>query len=256
VRGDDHHEPGRRQGALEAIDRESGGCPPGEFRTLQALCRAVVADMGLTGATVTVVPHLDSHVVAAASSPAARKVEELQFDAGEGPTRDAHRAGRPVVAGDLAQFTGRWPGYASVALACGVCAVYSFPLRVGAARLGVLSLYGNRPRQPVKEDLRIAGVYSEIATEVLIDDGGAGTGHHQPPSLGSALGVHESIYQAQGMVMIDLAVSLQEALARMRAHAFAHSQDLRQLATEIIDGKVFETAAPTMHQSTDKEPGK
>lgn len=254
MHGDDYNEPGRRRDALAAIERQSGEFPPGEFQTLHALCRAVAVDMDLAGATVTVVPHLDSHVVAAASSPAVHKVEELQFDAGEGPTRDAHRTGRPVLAGDLARFTGRWPGYAPAALAGGICAAYSFPLRVGAARLGVLSLYGNRPRQPLQEDLKVAGVFTEIATEVLVDGGSAG--HHVAPTLDSALGVHESTYQAQGMVMVDLAVSLPEALARMRAHAYSHGQDLRQLAADIIGGKVLPTTNPTTtkHQSIDKDP--
>jgi hypothetical protein len=39
------------------------------------------------------------------------------------------------------------------------------------------------------------------------------------------------------MVMVDLGISLQEALARMRAQAYASEQDLADLATDILGGR-------------------
>jgi hypothetical protein len=41
------------------------------------------------------------------------------------------------------------------------------------------------------------------------------------------------------MTMVDLGVSLPEALARMRAHAYATEQDLAELATDIIAGRTI-----------------
>jgi hypothetical protein len=49
------------------------------------------------------------------------------------------------------------------------------------------------------------------------------------------------IYQAQGMVMVELGVGLAEALARMRAYAYAMDQLLSTLATDIVAGR---TAIP------------
>jgi hypothetical protein len=54
-------------------------------------------DLALLGAVVTLMPGIGAQAISAASSPAARKVEEAQFDAGEGPTRDAFAARRPVL---------------------------------------------------------------------------------------------------------------------------------------------------------------
>ncbi len=48
---------------------------------------------------------------------------------------------------------------------------------------------------------------------------------------------HAHVYQAQGMVMVQLGVALPEALARMRAHAYAHDVTLVELATEIVEGR-------------------
>jgi len=49
------------------------------------------------------------------------------------------------------------------------------------------------------------------------------------------------IYQAQGMVMVELGVGLAEALARMRAYAYATDQPLSSLAADIVAGR---TAIP------------
>ena len=41
------------------------------------------------------------------------------------------------------------------------------------------------------------------------------------------------------MVMVDLGISLGEAMARLRAHAFANGLPLSDLARSVIDGYVL-----------------
>lgn len=211
---------------------------------LQRLCRAVTRDLDLAGAAVTLIPGPDSHTVAAASSAAARHDEELQFDAGEGPTRDAYRDCQPVLVTNLEKAAGRWPGFTAAALEAGLSATFSLPLQVGAARVGALSLYWHRPLQPVDTDLRTALVFADLATELLLDDcvDDASTG--LGPALDLGLDMQAHVYQAQGMVMVDLGVRLPEALARMRAEAFATDQTLASLASRIIDGTTVITKDP------------
>ena len=43
------------------------------------------------------------------------------------------------------------------------------------------------------------------------------------------------VYQAQGMVMIQLEVSLDEAMIRLRAYAFASGRGLAEIARAIVD---------------------
>jgi hypothetical protein len=117
-----------------------------------------------------------------------------------------------------------------------VAAVYSLPLQVGAARLGTLSLYWHSPRGPARGDLRRALVFADVATDLLIDRSHSAASGEFDPGLVSALDAHGHVYQAQGMVMIDLGVGLPEALARMRAQAYATAQPLAALANRIIDG--------------------
>jgi AmiR/NasT family two-component response regulator len=42
------------------------------------------------------------------------------------------------------------------------------------------------------------------------------------------------VYQAQGMVMIQLGVPLGEAMARLRAHAYAQDRTLGSVARDIV----------------------
>ena len=69
-------------------------------------------------------------------------------------------------------------------------------------------------------------MFSEVATELLLDGSLPANGHELEPVLDATLGTNGSIYQAQGKVMVELGVSLPEALARMRAHAWSTGQDL------------------------------
>jgi len=49
---------------------------------------------------------------------------------------------------------------------------------------------------------------------------------------------HFLVYQAQGMAMIDLGVSLQDAMARLRAYAYAHDRALHEVARDIVTGRL------------------
>lgn len=234
----------QRQRALALVNIEPNGGTPGVAGVLQRLCRAMTRDLGLAGATVTLVPDLGSHFVTAASGAAARRTEELQFDAGEGPTRHAFNTGQPVVVADLASAVARWPGYTNAALASGVSSVLSLPLHVGASTLGALSLYWDHRAGPTHDALRTALVFADLATELVIDGSYSNGSGSLDPGLHAALGTHAHIYQAQGMVMVDLGVGLPEALARMRAHAYATDQDLGSIANQIIDGDLVLTRDP------------
>ena len=82
-----------------------------------------------------------------------------------------------------------------------------------------------------------AEVEADIATVVLLDTVEEGTVDSVAPRLLDAMDVHTEVYQAQGMVMVQLDVDLAEALARMRAHAFATGTALPDLARSIVAGE-------------------
>ncbi len=210
----------------------------GAVSDLRRVCLALTAQTGQSGAAVTLMTAAGSQGVAAASDDRSRALGELQFTTGEGPCHEAFAARRPVLISDLRGSSGdRWPGFRSAALQSGVLAVFAFPLHVGGVALGVLDVYALATGSLTAEEVATNLTYAQIATEILLDGRLTMDSGELAPGLATALDSRSEIHQAQGMVMVALGVTLAEALVRMRAHAFATTQPLIDLAHEIIAGR-------------------
>jgi hypothetical protein len=146
---------------------------------------------------------------------------------------------RPVLVADLrGEAARRWPAYSSAAQELGVRAVFAFPLQVGAARLGVMDVYrasaGPLPAQALGQALALA----QQATAILLDALSNVRESDTPFDLGPELQSSFEVHQAQGMVMVQLEVSLTAALARLRAYAYASERSLTDVARDIVTHKV------------------
>ncbi len=203
---------------------------------LQRVCRAATTCLSLLGSVVHVMSGSGEGVVVAGSDAASRRIGEIAFAVGESPSLTAYDLARPVLVPDLlGAGQARWPGYVSAVRNEGVRASYSFPLHVGATRLGVLDLYGAQVRILTHDLTSMAFVFAEVATESLLAPGKPGS-LFEDPKVG-AMERRLEIYQAQGMVTVDLAVDLAGALALMRAHAFHLDVPLLQVAQAILAGE-------------------
>lgn len=223
---------------VAALIAQQPTAPPdrdGVTGSLWRLCAAAAQALSASGAAVTVMAEdgvLEG--VTVASGPATERVEELQALVGEGPGTDAWAGHRPVLVPDLAATTARWPAYTPAAADLGVRAVFAFPLQVGAARLGILEVFRDRPGRLSRGELRQALILAEVALTALLDGQ-----ENAPPGaaangLANAVERRAELFQAQGMVMVQLGVSLAEALARMRAHAYAQNRRLDEVAADLV----------------------
>jgi hypothetical protein len=229
---------GRRQ-VRALIDQQAVrvGDKPHVAGRLQRLCRAASTALPASGVGVSVMAE-NGPLGIAASSEASQVIEELQFTMGEGPCIDAYSSGSPVLMPDLSSAAGgRWPGYAPALQDHGVRAVFAFPLQVGAARLGALDVYqhqaGPLPTQAVRVALNFADEAIESLLHATIDPETIEGVETEQGLMG-----HLELHQAQGMVMVQLGVSLAEAIARLRAHAYAHDRRLSDLACDIVARRV------------------
>jgi hypothetical protein len=204
---------------------------------MERLCRAACRALRARGAGLNVMADGGLRGVSAASSEAAAALEELQFTLGEGPCIDAYERRRPVLISDLddAAMT-RWPAYAPAVYAGGVRAVFAFPLQIGAARLGMLDVFRAETGMLSAADLALALTFAEVAVGRLVD--GQDRASALPGWLDDSLGAGAQLYQAQGMVMVQLRVSLTEAMARLRAYAFAQDVRLADVADGVIAGRI------------------
>ncbi|WP_344147451.1 GAF and ANTAR domain-containing protein [Nocardioides koreensis] len=200
---------------------------------MQRLCRAAVRELDATGVGISIVAPRGTTTVLAASGSVSEAVEQLQFTLGEGPCLDALALGRPVLTPDLAHAARtRWPGYAPAVQEHGVRAVFSFPLQLGAARLGAMDVYRDRAGSMSSPALGQAAAFAEAAMARLLD--AQEQSDLENPAFGGALDGQFELYQAQGMVQAQLGVSLHEAMARLRAYAYAHERPLGEVAADVV----------------------
>jgi hypothetical protein len=88
--------------------------------------------------------------------------------------------------------------------------------------------------------LNQALTFAEIALWILLDGpsdvGGPSDATVDRPvdGLESAVESRSELFQAQGMVKIQLGVSLAEAMSRLRAHAYTQDRRLADVARDVV----------------------
>lgn len=235
--------PGEAEDYLLARALVESVTPSGDYdgaaRSLERLCRAAVENLDLLGASVHLLADGSAGVFVAADGTPAR-LGDIEFDAGDGPGATAVALNRPVLVSNLAgPFGDEWPGYRHGALELGVASVFVFPLHLGAVAFGTLELLSGRVGALSREHARLARRFAAIGVEILLDGDLTDSAGELSGGLERAFANRADIAQAQGMVMVDLGVTLGEAIARMRAHAFASEMALSELARKVIDGYVL-----------------
>jgi hypothetical protein len=111
--------------------------------------------------------------------------------------------------------------------------VFAFPLAQGAIRIGVLGLYRGAPGPLGTEGLADVLVCADAALLLLLNARSGTDGPGQPDGDGWHAH-HSRVYQATGMVSVQRGVGLEEALALLRAHAFAHDLPLGEVAAQVV----------------------
>jgi diguanylate cyclase (GGDEF)-like protein len=122
----------------------------------------------VTGAGVMLMePDAELHFVAA-SNETIHEIESLQREFDEGPCLEAYRTGRAVAVPDLG-MDARFPRFSPRALAAGLQAVFTFPLRLDEHRLGALDLYRDTPGGLSAGDTRAAQILADVAAAYLFN---------------------------------------------------------------------------------------
>jgi ANTAR domain len=202
--------------------------------SVAALCRAAVHWLGVDGASVTAVSALGAREPLFASDELSARLEELLLATGEGPGEEDFRFGSPMLIPDLEAVAARWPGFVSAAVAGGARAVFALPLQAGAIRVGVLSLYRALPGPLGPQELADVLVFADIALRMVLDSAAGISGSPGYRPLDGLPDSRAEVYQAAGMISVQLGVSLEEAFVRLRAHAFATGMALSDAAGEVI----------------------
>ena len=204
-----------------------------------ALCVASATAIGVAGAGVILMSGGRALGNVCVSNSMTAVVEEVQYTLGEGPCVDAFHTKAPVLAPDLVHSDGnRWPAFRVGAETAGVRAVFGFPLLIETVCFGALNLYHDHPGPLSEEQFANALALAHVASRTVLGwQSVAGPGslawqlEHVP--------VHRAVvHQASGMVSVQAAVSIPDAVVMLRAYAFAEDRPISEVATAIVAGEL------------------
>ncbi|MGX5654606.1 GAF domain-containing protein [Geodermatophilus nigrescens] len=213
---------------------------PGPELLPERLARAVTGVLPVDGAGISLFFADDQRLPLGASSPAASTAERLQFTTGEGPCLSAHAEGRPLVA-DESELRSRWPAFYDELVAhTPIRGTISLPLEDDLRGIGALDLYTMPPNDVTTRRLADAlRIGAEVAAAFRWADRPEGAEDDGPAWLDApAAGRRSAVWEAMGVVNSGLGVSSTDALALLRARAYADGDDLDALAGRIVRQEV------------------
>lgn len=160
-------------------------------------------------------------------------VEDEQYTLGEGPGMDSAASCAVIVEPDLSLIRpGRWPALLPALTGMDVDALFCFPLRIGGVCLGVLTaqraVAGPLSAAAMDDALLLAAAM----TSVVLDGGRPA---ERFATADSTSHLHRAVvHQASGMVSVQAGVTVAQAMALLRAHAYRYELLLVQVAEDIV----------------------
>ena len=225
---------GRRARILAAVTERNTAAGAGEL--IAGLCRFAVDEMALSGCALVLMGGAESAGMLAGAGRHASTVTGLQMDLGEGPCLHAYASGVPVLLPDLAAETAnRWPAFAAAALAAGVHAEFSLPLTAGRGGIGTFDLCRDTPGMLSDEHLADALVAADIARDAVLFQQYAPGGRNLAELLDAGDTDRIVVHQATGMIAAQLNETTSNALARLRAAAFASGRPMYDIAQDVVE---------------------
>jgi ANTAR domain len=216
------------------------------------LWRPVLEVIPVEGAAIsTIANFLGSETISASSALAAR-LDELQFDLGEGPCWDAMNQARPVLEPDIRWHPrGQWPEFSRAIADHEVGAIFAFPLTFGPLKIGAMDLYTGAPCELSPAHEREGGVLASVIGRLVLD-------RAIRRSDDSEFLVEDDrfsrrlVHQATGMVLAQLDISADDARLLIQGHAFALGRPMRAIAEDILERRIdFSVSAGGFESSDD-----
>jgi len=214
--------------------------------SVAAVADSVVRLFPVDGAAVSTLGAFLGNGTVSSSDPFAARIDELQFDLGEGPCWDALRTTQPVFEADLRGRQGRvWPSF-STAVEDRVGAIFAFPMIVGPLRIGAMDMYASNPveldRTQAARAVQLAGLVGRNILRLAIAEAGE--------NPGATRVARRSIHQATGMVLAQLDISAEEAGLVIQGHAFATNRPMSDVAEDVLAGRlVFRRGADGIEEA-------
>ncbi|WP_237280310.1 GAF and ANTAR domain-containing protein [Subtercola vilae] len=193
--------------------------------------------LDIDGAAVSTIGAVLGSETISASDALAARLDEIQFDLGEGPCWDALSTANPVLEPDWIHHERSWPGFEAALGVSSVGALFAFPLMIGPLRLGAIDLYTVRPKMLSDEQVSQTQLLAKIVSRMVLrralrlsEDEWV-----DPPDTKYSRRV---VHQATGVVLAQLRIAPDDALLLIKGHAFSAGRSVIDISTSIVDGRL------------------
>jgi transcriptional regulator with GAF, ATPase, and Fis domain len=199
------------------------------------LVHACVDVLDVSGAGIMLMLDGEHGSALGSSNATSALIEELQFTLGEGPCVDAVATMRNVYEADLQNPDElRWPAFSGPAIDAGVRAIFGIPVLTGSTCLGALDLFCDRPRDLDRTQRTDAVQMAALISRVVMGiQANTAPGTIAEP-FATSIDHRSVVHQASGMVSAQLDIPVADALARVRAHAYAEGRPVNDVARDIV----------------------
>lgn len=198
---------------------EEQGAPP-RFMT------GVAEACGTGSAALTLVDSRRDQLAVAVSDERSRAAQDLEYVLGEGPARDAV-SDRCLILASGPLIRTRWPAYGRALAALGIPSVTAVPLDTDGGCIGALTVFGPRSGLVGFDDL--AEVAAALTRIVLL-------GPDADPELYGQTDHRDLVHQAAGVLSVRDGCPTDDALALIKARAFAEEVSTEVIARRIVHG--------------------
>jgi hypothetical protein len=206
----------------------------------QRLARAVAKVLPADGAGISLRIEPDRQSPLGASDRDSGLAERLQFTIGAGPCLQASRTRQPVfvVEEDIQR---RWPAFHDLLrVRTPFRGIVALPMRRGLEGAGAIDLYFRQPDGVSGLDVFAAMSVGDLVTDSLAEAAlwSSWSEDEGPGWLHSPAAEHRArVWQAMALIGVALELEADEALAVLRAQAYAHGRTVDDLADDLVSGR-------------------
>jgi hypothetical protein len=234
--------PGGVNVVLSQSDRQAFGLAVEELSNAHLnstdLCSPFLRVLPVTGVAISTLGAPFGTETVCASDASAARLDELQFDLGEGPCWEALATRSPVLSGDVRHHGNpAWPVFTQTIDETDVGGLFAFPMVVGSLDIGAVELYSRHPRTLTGLEIADATMLVGLAARQVLrrtllshtmkSDHEADEGYSR-----------RVVHQATGMVLAQLNVGASDALLILQGYAFSHTRTVREVADDVVARKL------------------
>lgn len=199
---------------------------------LAAACRDIL-DVG--GVSITIEAATPNRVTLAVTDQVSAELEQLQDVLQQGPCWDAYLLETAQMTGLAEADDARWPQFCPAARsAVGPRTVFGLPMQPQGQVLGVISVHQVAGVLELSAGLEAALFLADTIGAALLLDPQQHDGYGRSGPWSNRAEVH----QATGMVVAQLHIAADDALAILRAHAYADDTTVDAIAAQVIERRL------------------